>query len=257
MKRIIFSLYTDKVDSHTSANDYKKSQFEKYKQQLQLKQKDYAIQCKADYELFTTVQTNYNDIQFEKISKIEKLCKNYDEVLYFDFDVIPRTHDSFFEKFNLDNLCLYSVPTEYPTEVFHWRKDNPDWIWNPMDMFIKTCAKNAMLLLDSIVGTYSCVNTGVFGANKKSVEALAFTDRLSLCKRVLEEAMEDNIYPKDISSTWIPNNEVFVSYLIERFNIPFTDVGLPWNFILDHSTKSLSAGSHLVHCVNKEFSILL
>ena len=31
MKRIIYSIYTDNLEPHTSATDFKKSQFEKYK----------------------------------------------------------------------------------------------------------------------------------------------------------------------------------------------------------------------------------
>ena len=35
MKRIIFSIYTNTVENHTSATDFKKSQFEKYKAEIE------------------------------------------------------------------------------------------------------------------------------------------------------------------------------------------------------------------------------
>lgn len=258
MKRIIFSLYTDNVDQHQSATSYKRNQFLEYKDLLLARQKEYALACGADYELFTTKETDYNIIQFDKILKIEELCKYYDEVLYLDFDVIPRTLTNFFDRFDLNNLCIYPLSTKLPDrDIFHWRITEWEFEWDPMEMFVKCCAKNAMLLLEGVTGSQECVNTGVFGANKYSIEKLAFSENIQPCKDLLQQAKNDNIYPGLISDAWIPNNEVFVSYLLERYNIPFTNIGMGWNFILDHITREPSIACHFIHCVNKDFSVIL
>ena len=84
---------------------------------------------------------------------------------------------------------------------------------------------------------------------------LEFESRLQQLHELLDEAKEDNLYPSQISDGFFKNNEVYVSYLIERYNIPFTNIGMPWNFILDGYCGTPSAAAHLVHHVNKEFEI--
>ena len=68
MKRIIYSIYTNNIDvesSHSSSTDYKKSQFEKWKDHIEANHKKYAFLCDADYHLHTTKTTSYHQIQFE------------------------------------------------------------------------------------------------------------------------------------------------------------------------------------------------
>ena len=66
---------------------------------------------------------------------------------------------------------------------------------------------------------------------------------------------EDNIYPEAISENWFPNNEAFISYLVEKNSVPFTNIGLQWNFILDKFCPKITAACHFVHHVNKEFEL--
>ena len=255
MKRIIFSIYTDNVDEHSSVPDFKKEQFAKYKNQLVDNQKAYANICGADYELFGSNETNYDKIQFNKLLKIEELGQYYDEVLYIDFDIIPRTKVSFFEKFDLNVICAYSILSTQDEYDMRFRlKHN---LFHSMDMFSKTCAKKAMLLLSDISGNNECINTGVVGMNRSCINTLAFSDRLDHCKKRFNEAQTDNLYPDDITKVWFLNNEVCLSYLIENYNLPFTNINLPWNFILDHQFNTPTAAAHLLHIVNKDFGIIL
>ena len=251
MKRIIFSLYNSNLKNHDSINDYKVNQFEKYKDELKRRQEEYAILSDADYHLFTSDHRDYDDLQFHKIYLMERLFDFYDEILYIDFDVIPKTYTSLFDKFDLNKLCVYSVPVMYPEEFFIHRTNEDNW--HSMDMYVKTSAKNAMLSLDNITGLSNCVNTGVLAANKKSMENLNFSERISFCDSKLNEAKNDNLYPPQLSKVWKPNNEVYMSYLLERFNIPFNDIGLKWNFILDHNIKKYSPANYFIHQVNKDF----
>lgn len=253
MKRIIFSIFTDELNKHTSVSDYKRQQFLKYKDRIITAHKSYAMQCNADYELLTSIETDYDELQFNKLIKLEELSDSYDEIVYIDFDVVPQNDKSIFDSFDLNNICAYSIPSPVPFDELRFRMQDDNW--HKMDMYTKTCAKNAMLLLDDINGSDNCINTGVVAANKKSIEVLRFSENLIHCKNKLDLAIADNLYPKEIHNRWIYNNEVFVSYLIERYNIPYVDIGIQWNFILDHISPQPSAAAYLIHHVNKEFEL--
>ena len=109
MKRIIYSIYTNNLHPHTSATDFKKSQFEKYKNKLGESQKQYANFCNADYFLHETSTLNYNDVQFEKLLLLEKHAIDYDEILYLDFDIVPITKVNYFEFHNMNNLTCHRL----------------------------------------------------------------------------------------------------------------------------------------------------
>ena len=79
----------------------------------------------------------------------------------------------------------------------------------------------------------------------------------SKCYDVYHKAKEDNLYPTEINSKWKPNNEVYITYIIEKYNLPYTNIGLQWNFILDDTHRDVSAGAHFYHVVNKDFGIIL
>ena len=123
-----------------------------------------------------------------------------------------------------------------------------------MNRHSKVCAKRAMLLLHDINGNDNICNTGVFAGNKLAAEKLAFSDNIALLDKTLEEAKEDTVYPEEYSKQWIRNNEVYVSFLLERFNIKFNNIGIQWNYILDDKHREYSAGAHLIHQVNKDFN---
>jgi hypothetical protein len=251
--KIIFSIYTNNLNKHTSVNDYKRSQFEKFKNLIKESQKKYAFLCNADYELFTTNSHEYDSIQFEKLIKLEELTKHYDEVLYLDFDAIPNTNKNFFKVFNLDNICAYGF--ERKPDITELSKKLTLNKFDLMNVYSKTCCKNAMLLINDINGSDELINTGVIGVSKKSIEKLKFKDRLKECENIFYESIGDNLYPIEISNTWRPNNEVFISYLIEKYSVPYTNIGMQWNFMLDTYCPQFSDAAYIHHHINKEFEL--
>ena len=249
VKRIIFSIYREDIDQHNSASSYKREQFKKYKSKIVANHKAYAKICNADYELFTDIESNYDIIQFQKISKMQKLAHHYDEVLYLDFDIITNTNISFFEHFDLNTICAYALEKKHTLQDFRYFTDTNTW--NVMDMYSKACNKNAMLLLENINGSDLIINTGVLGVNKRSAELIQFNK----CYDIFSASKKDNLYPDAISSHWKPNNEVYLSYIIERYDLPYTNIGLHWNFILDDTHKEFSAAAYFYHVVNKDFEL--
>jgi len=259
-KKIIFSIWSDLTEEHKSVPQWKKDSLSKFKNQLINVQKKYADQCNADYFLFKAKSKNYIDVQFDKILKFEELTKTYDKVVYFDLDVIPITKKNIFNEFNFNYPCVY----EYETDInsrdnkmmkrFLRKNLRENTILDPMNRHSKVCAKRAMLLLHDINGNDNICNTGVFGGNKQAAEKLAFSDNMKLLDKTLEEAKIDTVYPEEYSKQWIRNNEVYVSFLLEKFDIKFNNIGIQWNYILDDKHKDFSAGAHLIHQVNKDFN---
>jgi hypothetical protein len=252
VKKIIFSQYSSKVNLHPSVNQFKRDQFAKYKDLLIAKQKQYAKMCDADYECFELDEGNYDDIQFSKLLRFEELSKHYDEIVYLDLDVVPITKVSMFDKFDMNWVCAYSIKSPLDINVIYW--NNKANTWHAMDMYSKTCVKNAMLCLDGISGSDYCINTGVLGMNKAVIDKLEFSNKLQKCKELFYQAKDDNLYPPEMSKSWQLNNEVIFTYIIESDNIPFLNINMPWNFILDHITSDYSAAAHLIHVVNKKFN---
>ena len=117
------------------------------------------------------------------------------------------------------------------------------------------CCKRAMLLVDDIYSDDSVLNTGILLANKDSIKKLKFKERFENTNKAYKEALNDNLYSEDISKCWKPNNEVYMSYLIERYNIPYTNIGIQWNFMLNEECPKPTAGAHMLHHVNKEFQL--
>lgn len=253
MKRIIFSLFTDVIDEHTSATDFKRLQFKKYHDQLEAKHKKYAEAVGAEYKLFTPKSSDYNTVQFEKLLMFEELAKEYDEIVYLDFDVVPIRNTNIFEAFDLNTICAFNLKCDMEKHLYYWLTNNDKW--HSMDMHSKSCHKRAMLMLDGDFGEQTCLNTGVVAMNKDMVAKLNLSAQLDELKSISDEAVSDTIYPDTMAKTWIFNNEVILSYLIERHALPFTDIGMPWNFIVDDTIPTLSGAAHFIHFVHKKFEM--
>ena len=132
MKRIIYSLY---IDIDKAELDYQrpyawdvdqmpktertKLLFQEYYSWLKERQIDYAKNINVEYCLYENDEqwykykkffnetypqiTAYNVVNFYKIHLLYELAKEYDEILYLDFDVVPLNNDNFFDAWDLQN----------------------------------------------------------------------------------------------------------------------------------------------------------
>jgi hypothetical protein len=249
MKRLIFSVWNDLTEKHPSVPLNKLQAFHEYKDILIDRQKQYATLCGADYEIFSSDTGSYVDTQFFKIHQCEKMCEEYDQVVYFDLDIIPKTKENIFENFKFGAYFLPISPDRWLQKSIYLNQVHS------MNRYAKLCCKKAMLLLDGIPGNDLVANTGVLVYNKN--HELDFTSKLKDAREIFKEACEDNLYPEEISSSWEENNEVFFTYMIEKYQIKHDNIGIQWNFILDHKTKNYSPAAHLIHQVNKDFKVSL
>lgn len=223
MKKIIFSIWRD--FDRKPENMWKQNKYRKWKPTLEKKQKEYAHKCGADYRIYVIDKIeDFVTINFMKILIAEQLTNEYDKVLYLDLDVLPRTDINFFKCHdeNFDKVLCH-------------RTLSPRW---------KIYQKKLMLSLSGVSSSpHSVCNTGVLGLSKKSAENLDFS---------LNEKLIDKEFPE-----MEPNNEIWLSYLIEKNKVPFHDIGMGWNFIVDNEHKATTAGCHFLHMSNLMFDSVL
>lgn len=255
MKRIVFSIYSQ-LPIHERVTNYSTTQFEKYYHRLYESKDEYAKLCSADFLLVTPSEMSYVDLQHYKIIMMEKFAETYDEVLYLDFDVIPTTKQNFFNVFDLSNICILNQDTNRIIQkeienyqYTEWQGDLSSSVNNYKKYVIqkfqrdqyhrcsKAFAKREMLFNDDIISYDDhIVNTGIIAGNKKSISLLKYEERLDKMKLLSD----------------FNNNEIFFSYLLERYNIPFTDIGDNWHRLYDELDTHLE-NSHMVHVINKQF----
>jgi len=121
MKNIIYSIYIENNEPNLNEkHQFTKTQLAKHYQKLIDVKKEYAKHCNAEYRLYENdtywqkFKKKFNGYQFDiinlyKIHLWEELGKEYDNVLYFDFDVVPNTTESFFEKFDMNKICVKHI----------------------------------------------------------------------------------------------------------------------------------------------------
>ena len=118
MKRCIYSIY---VPLQNYRNKFEP--FQKYYSKIINAHTQYADSINVDYRLCKTLPTalfhtpTYDQINFGKYLYAKELCKEYDEVLYIDFDVIPNTKENFFEVFNISDYIPVRATIPYNTKT--------------------------------------------------------------------------------------------------------------------------------------------
>ena len=207
-----------------------------YKDALIESHKKYAEICGAEYRHYKIdhkKQINFITLNFMKIYIAEDLAQRYDKVLYLDLDVLPRTRVNFFEHHDFSKFLCHK------TLAPRWKIDR----------------KRLMLGYEGISSEHNIINTGVFGMTKEICNLIRFQQREKQINADYPEwlASDEN---KLANIEGCPNNEIYLSYIIEKYGIPTTDIGKAWNFIVDENHPKSDA-CHFLHMSSKEFSSVL
>ena len=288
MKNIIYSIYIENDDTNLiDRHQVTKVQLKKHFQKLLDVKKEYAKHCNAEYRLYENdaywqkFKKKYNVYQFDtinlyKIHLWEELGKTYDNVLYFDFDVVPNTTESFFEKFDLNKICVHAINstqenTWSQSDIKKFKKNDVDFetIMSYKDrynMYVKAMCKKAMLAIDNNFDTnYLIPNTAILGGNSTIIKELKFTERLDDMIAILNQAKEEKLFGENISKLFFANNEVFFQYLLEKYKIEFYNLPYEWHtylmeaggkFANDEISKETISKAKLIHLINKRFEEL-
>jgi len=288
MKNIIYSIYIENNDKNLiDRHQFTKTQLEKHYQRLLDVKKEYAKHCNAEFRLYENdaiwqkFKKKYNNYQFDTINlyKIylwEELGKTYDNVLYFDFDVVPNTTESFFEKFDMNKVCVHAIDstienTWSQSDIKKYKRKEVDFetIMSYKDrynMYVKAMCKKAMFTIDNNFNTnYLIPNTAILGGNSNIIKELKFTERLDNMLIVLKQVKEEKLFGENISKLFFANNEVFFQYLLDKYKIEWYNLPYEWHTYLmeaggkifnDEISKETISKAKLVHLINKRFEEL-
>jgi len=281
---VVFSLYIDipkeKLDAqppHFGETEDKnlkaKREFAKHAEWLIQTQKNYAKSIGADYYIFTyddeyveyakslpAVITEYNVVNFYKIKKLYDLSETYDNILYLDLDAIPITKQNFFDRWK--GLTIKSGVAESQREIGigeqalkrlsrhvqkHSNRSPTAKYWNAQSMLVNKgiSAKNVEVF-----------NTGIIGANKKSLEELDYfgsfekdLEYMTWCKN------EPDIYPPFIQELFGWDNETLWAYKMISNNVEYNKLSPSWHHFMDKYSY-IPKGTKIVHCIKKDFDFV-
>ena len=279
MKRVIFSLYVDVPEKeHYGPSKFKHDTIDKalktrnafkehYDKLVQTKQKysdtigvpfklyEYDEQFKTfeknllnDFPFFT----GYEVINFYKIHLLYELAKDYDEILYLDFDAIPVTNESFFNNWDLSKgICVYNNNAMI-------NKNNraidkmTHGIRSPSAKYFNT---QAMLIATDNSPINDVINTGIVGATKTDLLKLdffgKFYDTITLMTKLREEGL-DGLYPQNVIDMFRYDNETIFSYKIQVNNINIQWLDNQWHYFFD-TQFFIPKETKIVHTINKDF----
>ena len=279
MKRVIFSLYVDVPEKeHYGPSKFKHDTIDKalktrnafkehYDKLVQTKQKysdtigvpfklyEYDEQFKTfeknllnDFPFFT----GYEIINFYKIHLLYELAKDYDEILYLDFDAIPVTNESFFNNWDLSKgICVYNNNAMI-------NKNNraidkmTHGIRSPSAKYFNT---QAMLIATDNSPINDVINTGIVGATKTDLLKLdffgKFYDTITLMTKLREEGL-DGLYPQNVIDMFRYDNETIFSYKIQVNNINIQWLDNQWHYFFD-TQFFIPKETKIVHTINKDF----
>jgi len=277
MKRVIYSLYVDvPVKEHygnsknkhdTTVKAFKTvNAFRIHYDRLIECKKIYAEYCKADFKIFEHDKqyeifeknllkdfpelTGYEVINFYKIHLLYELSKEYDEILYLDFDVVPLTNESFFNVWDLsEGICVYNNNSQVIKSVTVNHS-----IRSPSAKYYNC---QAMLLENGLSSKNDVINTGIIGARKKDIQKLDFFGKFKDTIDLMTKLRNDNsgLYSQNIIDMFRYDNETIFSFKKEVNNVQIQWLDDKWHYFFD-TQKFIPKDTKLVHCICKDFDIV-
>jgi len=279
MKKVIFSLY---IDIPSDELDYQIPYFwdtipktertkeifaKEYQRLIEVKQRyanqidvpfvmyEYDEQYKEYHSFFKENYpeiTTYNIVNFYKIHLLYELAKEYDEILYLDFDVVPVTNKPFFDVWDLSKgICLYNNNDGVNRRRKKIHKIQQS-IRSPTAKYYNT---QAMLIEEGYSPENDVINTGIIGVNKPTLKDLDYYGDFEYTLKLMKQLKEENdygLYPKNIVDMFGYDNETIMSYKLIKNNISIQWLDTDWHHFYDvefHIPKSVK----LLHAINKRF----
>ena len=309
MKNVIYSVYTNISDNqlrqsdtfygdNISKSEKTRIQFEKYKNRLIHSKTEYAKICNADFILFDEVDKKFVNDEFDSINfykhhLMEKLLKEYDNVLYLDFDVIPNTTESFFEVHDMNKINVHAVDatknnTWCESALIEWKKyekgkprnigteEKPDLMtpkriselhFDKYHMYCKSLCKLSMLAIEMILSKdHHVVNTGIIGGSSESLSQIKMTERMDEMISIFNEAVEEELFDHFTKHHFI-NNEIFFSFILDRYKLNWNNLPFDWHYYVypeeDNHTenwknilKTKLKSAKLIQMISKDFDLI-
>ena len=281
MKRVIFSFYIDipkeeldifdkelpiiKNKKALPINLITKNRLKKHYVRLLIQKQSYAKKLGYEFKLFEygpdwilfeqklkrehPYLTTYNIVNFYKIHLLYELAKQYDEVLYLDFDVVPMQDVDFFEHWDLtkgiavlNNNDRVLVPENVD--------DSSTTIRSPTAKFYNA---QAMLFEKGLSTKNDVINTGIIGASAEHLNTLAyFKDFDKNLKLMTDLTKESDSHPPRFLKYFGWDNETLFAVKIKENNVPILWLDDKWHYFFSNQ-KHVPQKVILCHAINKDF----
>ncbi len=249
-----------------------KMQMNGYYDQLLENKEKYAEIVGADFKMFGydnqykefskgfTLLSEYDVINIYKIWLIDQLAKEYDYVLYLDFDVIVNTDIDFFDYNDVDNrlCCMYSDVSEDKKVSI-----NPNFKYDYRAPIAKYWNAHALLAEEDIDDFDNIMfNTGIVGATRKMMDQLDYFSDIDEVIEIMNELKNDeySFYPKHLRDVFGFDNESIFMYKCIKNNVPFINLDPWWHYKIDHYYEKMKLSyikdnGLLLHVINKKFEV--
>tara|TARA_B000000437_G_C11675925_1_gene317437 strand:+ start:44 stop:973 length:930 start_codon:yes stop_codon:yes gene_type:complete len=303
MKRVIFSLYIDipKEDldlfdsnilkeGQIPTNHRTKDQFKIHYGDLIATKEIYANKIGADFRMFEydtdwiiysekmkaeyPYLTAYNIVNFYKIHLLYELSKEYDEILYLDFDVVPMKYDNFFEHWDLTK-GIAVLNNNSKVNTIEEVTNTSQTIRSPSSKYYNA---QAMLFELGLSTKNDVINTGIIGINKDHLQKLnyfgKFEEDLTLMKhlakqsdtevvevkgrleiREVNEKYLTNIFPEKVRQYFGWDNETLFSVKLKVNKVPVQWLDDKWHYFL-YNQGFIPKETILCHTINKDFDLV-
>jgi hypothetical protein len=238
--------------------------------ELQKRQKEYANAIGADYILFehsekyemfctefNSTISQYDIVNFYKHLLMYELSYKYDNVCYFDFDVVPNTTESIFDTFDMNKFAV-----AHSNELAQWGKNVPAAEYN-------TCIRNpsskywnayAMLLEEDHEPDNDVFNTGIMAASSKVIQEFDYFKDFDRIIELMTKLKydEDSDFPPNIQRIFNYDNETVFSYLVQTQQTEIEWLPKDWHWIVDVPNKEMvDHRAKLYHVIDKQFELVL
>lgn len=223
---------------------------EQYKDDLYKNKKEYAKSIGAEFILFERNEkyetflkrfpdlSEYDVVNLYKIYLLDELTKQYDYVLYLDYDVIALNNIDFFEHVPVENAigCFY-----FTAEDLNIPKDNSyyfkDYNWDFRSPHSKYWNAHALLSEEYLDPENVIFNTGVIGASRKMMAKLDYFSDIDKIIQTMKDLKESSMYPKKVQAAFGYDNETIFSYKVKKNNVPIHLLGKYWHYKHEYKNK--------------------
>jgi hypothetical protein len=259
--KAIFSIYVKiddaNLDNPSSAIDSvipksKQTQIllEQYKDDLCKNKQEYAKANGAEFILFERDEkyetflkrfpdlSEYDVVNLYKIYLLDELTKQYDYVLYLDYDVVAVNNIDFFEHVPVENAigCYYSTP-----ESLDIPKDKNNYFKNYSKDFRSPHSKywnaHALLSEEDLDPQNVVFNTGIIGASKKMMDKLDYFSDIDKTIQTMKALKESSMYPEKVQAAFGYDNETIFSYKVKKNKVPVYQLGSDWHYKHNYKNK--------------------